>query len=165
MSYFKSFSRQARAALVNAQFEAIPRDHTLITPAHLLLGLVRERKGVAAKVLRRLGLPEPALELVLDFGPDEWKQGEAGEIELSDRSKRVLGLAVDEWQARRHQEIGTSHILLGLIREEEQSGTGVLQAIGLEPGDVRDELLAFIASGEVARTVRSRIADWMCGRL
>ena len=141
MSHFERFNKGARAVLVRAQNEAIPRDHTLITPTHLLLGLIRERRGIASKVLRGLNLPEPALILALDFGPDEWKRGKVGEIELSNRAKNLLMSAVTEWQALNHQQIGTDHLLLGLCREEEQSGSGILQSLGMDPKAVRAEVL------------------------
>lgn len=163
MSHFDQFNRQARAVLVTAQFEAIFRDHTVIAPAHLLLGIVKERKSVGANVLRNLNLSEPALALALDFGPDEWKYGERGETELSENSIRVLVLAVEEWQARRHHEIGTTHLLLGLCREEEESSAGILQSLGLEPAAVRAELLRFIDRQEEP-SIRSKLTDWICRR-
>jgi ATP-dependent Clp protease ATP-binding subunit ClpA len=90
MSHFERFNREARSVLAHAQNEAIPRDHTQITPTHLLMGMVRERRSFAADALRRIGLHEPALILALDFGPDEWRKGQIGDIDLSPRSKNVL---------------------------------------------------------------------------
>ena len=163
VSHFDQFNRQVRAALVNAQYEAIFRDHAVIAPAHLLFGILKERKGIGSKVLRNLALPEPALVLALDFGPDEWKLGRRGEPEFSATSLRVLVLAVDERRSRDHHEVGTTHLLLSICREEEESGTGIFQSLGMEPAVVRTELLRFIDSPEES-SFRSTFGDWLCRR-
>ena len=157
MSHFERFNREARSVLARAQNEAIPRDHTRIEPAHILMGMARERRSFAADALRRVGLLEPALVLALDYGPDEWKQGRIGDIELSARSRNVLACTVKEWQALRHDRIGTMHLLLGICRDEEETGPGILRSLGLEPALVRAELQSVI--DEYKPNLRQRLCE------
>jgi ATP-dependent Clp protease ATP-binding subunit ClpA len=167
LGIFDRFNSGARAMLSHAQLEAIFRDHTQITPAHLLMGMMHERESVAAEALRKLGLSESALVLVLDDGPAEWTNGVTGEPVLSNRSKKLLEHAVDQWRHLNHDQIGTAHILLGLCREEELRGSGILQDLGLAPTTVRTEVhVLFTKRGpEHSTTSRvSRFSNWIVAR-
>ena len=104
---------------------------------HLLLGLVREGDGVSAKVLTSLDID---LEMVRKKVEEIIGRGDRvvlGEIGLTPRAKKVIELAVDEARLLDHHYIGTEHLLLGLIREGEGIGAGVLESFGLSLQEVR----------------------------
>jgi ATP-dependent Clp protease ATP-binding subunit ClpC len=153
--------------LSHAQFEAMFRDHTQITPAHLLMGMMREHESIAAEAMRNLGLSERALVLVLDNGPTEWTTGVIGETVLSIRSKKLLEHAVEQWRRLNHDQIGTAHILLGLCLEEEKFGSGILQTLGLAPTAVRTEVHVLFTKRGPERSTTSRVSrfsSWVVAR-
>ena len=134
---FDKFTERARKVLRLAQEEAQHLQHNYIGTEHLLLGLVREGEGVAAKVLTSLGVD---LEKVRKAVEDIIGHGDRivlGEIGLTPRAKKVIELAVDEARLLNHRYIGTEHILLGLIREGNGIGAGVLESFGLSLQGVR----------------------------
>ena len=120
-----------------AQEEAQRFQHNYIGTEHLLLGLVREGEGVAAKVLEDLGVEliqvRSAVESVIGRGD----RIVLGEIGLTPRAKKVIELAVDEARRLNHHYIGTEHILLGLVREGEGIAAGVLESQGVNLEKVR----------------------------
>lgn len=128
---FDKFTERARRVLSLAQEEAQRFQHNYIGTEHLLLGLVREGEGVAAKVLHDLGVDlqkvRSSVEDIIGRG-DRIVQGEIG---LTPRAKRVIELAVDEARRMNHHYIGTEHLLLGLIREGEGIAAGVLESLGV----------------------------------
>jgi ATP-dependent Clp protease ATP-binding subunit ClpC len=120
-----------------AQEEAQRLHHNYIGTEHLLLGLVREGEGVAAQVFMSLGVD---LEKVRKAVEDIIGRGDRivlGEIGLTPRAKKVIELAFDEARHLNHQYIGTEHLLLGLLREGEGIGAGVLESFGLSLQEVR----------------------------
>ncbi|HWZ18369.1 MAG TPA: Clp protease N-terminal domain-containing protein [Ktedonobacteraceae bacterium] len=124
-----------------AQEEAQRLHHNYIGTEHLLLGLVREGEGVAAKVLTSLGVD---LEKVRKAIEDIIGRGDRivlGEIGLTPRAKKVIELAVDEARLLNHHYIGTEHILLGLIREGNGIGAGVLESFELRLQEVRAKII------------------------
>jgi ATP-dependent Clp protease ATP-binding subunit ClpC len=134
---FDKFTERARKVLSLAQEEAQRFQHNYIGTEHLLLGLVREGEGVAAKVLTSLDVD---LEKVRKAVEDIIGRGDRivlGEIGLTPRAKKVIELAVDEARRLNHQYIGTEHLLLGLLREGEGIGAGVLESFGLSLQEVR----------------------------
>jgi ATP-dependent Clp protease ATP-binding subunit ClpC len=134
---FDKFTERARKVLHLAQEEAQRLHHNYIGTEHLLLGLVREREGVAGKVLTSLGVD---LEKVRKAVEDIIGRGDRivlGEIGLTPRAKKVIELAVDEAKLLDHHYIGTEHLLLGLIREGEGIGARVLESFGLSLEEVR----------------------------
>lgn len=134
---FDKFTERARKVLRLAQEEAQRLQHNYIGTEHLLLGLVREGEGVAAKVLMSLDVE---LEKVRKAVEDIIGRGDRivlGEIGLTPRAKKVIELAVDEARRLNHHYIGTEHLLLGLLREGEGIGAGVLESFGLNLQEVR----------------------------
>lgn len=134
---FDKFTERARKVLRLAQEEAQRFQHNYIGTEHLLLGLVREGEGVAGKVLTSLGVD---LEKVRNAVEDIIGRGDRivlGEIGLTPRAKKVIELAVDEARILNHRYIGTEHLLLGLIREGNGIGAGVLESFGLSLQEVR----------------------------
>ena len=138
---FRRFSPRAREVLISAQHEARALRHGFIGTEHLLLGLLRDRDGVAGRALHVLGVsPEAAREQVLDI-IGEGQHEPAGHLPLTPRSKRVLELAVQEAVRLGHLHVGTEHILLGLVREGDGVGWHVLHRLGLTVPKVRDQVL------------------------
>jgi ATP-dependent Clp protease ATP-binding subunit ClpC len=138
---FDKFTERARKVLSLAQEEAQRLHHNYIGTEHLLLGLVREGEGVAAKVLTSLGVD---LEKVRKAVEDIIGRGDRivlGEIGLTPRAKKVIELAVDEARLLNHHYIGTEHILLGLIREGNGIGAGVLESFELRLQEVRAKII------------------------
>ncbi len=134
---FDKFTERARKVLSLAQEEAQRFQHNYIGTEHLLLGLIREGEGVAGKVLTSLDVD---LEKVRKAVEDIIGHGDRivlGEIGLTPRAKKVLELAVDEARLLNHDYIGTEHLLLGLLREGEGIGAGVLESFGLSLQEVR----------------------------
>ena|SRR5260221_12364336 len=128
---FDKFTERARKVLRLAQEEAQRFQHNYIGTEHLLLGLVREDEGVAAKVLHNLGVD---LQKVRSSVEDIIGRGDRivlGEIGLTPRAKQVIELAVDEARRMNHHYIGTEHLLLGLVREGEGIAAGVLKSQGV----------------------------------
>jgi ATP-dependent Clp protease ATP-binding subunit ClpC len=107
----------------------------------LLLGLVREGEGVAAKVLSNLGIELTKVRSAVEFIIGRGERTVQGEIGLTPRAKKVIELAVDEARRLGHHYIGTEHLLLGLIREGEGIAAGVLESLGVNLEKVRSEVI------------------------
>jgi ATP-dependent Clp protease ATP-binding subunit ClpC len=135
------FTKRARQALVFAQEEAQQLGHRWIGTEHLLLGLLREEQGIAAKVLAQMGLNIEQVRRMVAETLGRAEQLVAGPIELAPRTKRVLELAIDEARRLGHNFIGTEHLLLGLIREGQGIAAGILESNGLDLERVRQETL------------------------
>jgi hypothetical protein len=147
---FRRFSPRAREVVISAQQEARALHHGFIGTEHILLGLLRDRDGVAGRALHVLGIsPEAAREQVLDI-IGEGKQDLAGHIPLTPRSKKVLELAVREAVHLGHLHVGTEHILLGLVREGDGVGWHVLHRLGLTVPKVRDQVLQLVSQDQQA---------------
>jgi prophage maintenance system killer protein len=142
---FRRFSPRAREVIISAQQEARALHHGFTGTEHLLLGLLRDRDGVAGRTLHVLGIsPEAAREQVLDI-IGEGQAEVAGHIPLTPRSKKVLELAVQEAVRLDHLHVGTEHILLGLVREGDGVGWHVLHRLGLTVPRVRDQVLQLVS--------------------
>jgi ATP-dependent Clp protease ATP-binding subunit ClpC len=138
---FNKFTERARKVLTLAQEEAQRFQHNYIGTEHLLLGLVREGEGVAAKVLTNLGVQLSDVRRAVEFIIGRGDRIVEGEIGLTPRAKKVIELAVDEAKLLKHQYIGTEHILLGLVREGGGIAAGVLESMGVKLEQVRAETL------------------------
>jgi len=129
--------------LALAQDEAIRFNHNYIGTEHLLLGLVREGEGVAARVLDSLGVElskvRTAVEFIIGRGDSTTSPSE---ITLSPRTKKVIELAIDEARKLGHSHVGTEHLLLGLVREGEGIASGVLESLGVSLEKVRHQVIA-----------------------
>ncbi len=135
---YERFTDRAKKVVILAREEATRLNHDYIGPEHLLLGLIRTGEGVAAEALRFLGLELETIrrevEKEVQHGPSQLT---IGEVPFTPRSKKVIELAMDEARAMGHNYIGTEHLLLGLIREEEGVAARVLQNLGVDLQKVR----------------------------
>ena len=138
-SRFEKFSERARRVLSLAQEEAQRFNHNYIGTEHILLGLVRETDGVAAKVLASLGVELNKVRSAVEFIIGRGERTTPGEIGLTPRAKKVIELAVDEARRLNHTYIGTEHLLIGLMREGEGVAAGVLESLGVNLDKVRGE--------------------------
>jgi len=153
---FDKFTERARKVLSLAQEEAQRFQHNYIGTEHLLLGLVREGEGVAAKVLSNLGVElnkaRSAVEAMIGRG-DRIVPGQIG---LTPRAKKVIELAVDEAHRLNHHYIGTEHLLLGLVREVDGIAAQVLQSLGVNLVKVRTQTIQVLSqSGRPQKTEAS----------
>src|ERR1041385_1212698 len=137
---FDKFTERARKVLQLAQEEAQRFNHNYIGTEHLLLGLVREGEGVAAKVLGNLGVELNKVRSAVEFIIGRGDRTVAGDIGLTPRAKKVIELSVDEARRLNHHYIGTEHLLLGLVREGEGIAAGVLESLGVSLDKVRQQV-------------------------
>lgn len=152
---FDKFTERARHVLALAQEEAQRFNHNYIGTEHLLLGLVREQDGVAAKVLSNLGVELNKVRSAVEFTIGRGEHTVQGEIGLTPEAKRVIDLSVDEARRLNHHYIGTEHLLLGLVREGEGVAAGVLESVGVNLEKVRREV-AIVLSQPADSTVGPR---------
>ena len=138
-SRFEKFSESARRVLSLAQEEAQRFNHNYIGTEHILLGLVRESDGVAAKVLSNLNVELNKVRSAVEFIIGRGERAAPGEIGLTPRAKKVIELAVDEARRLNHHYIGTEHLLIGLMREGEGVAAGVLESLGVNLDKIRGE--------------------------
>ncbi|HJT57129.1 MAG TPA: Clp protease N-terminal domain-containing protein [Ktedonobacteraceae bacterium] len=141
---FAAFTDQARRVLAYAQEEAQRFQHNYIGTEHLLLGLVREQDGIAARVLRNLGVDLNRVRSSVEFIIGRGDRIVLGEIGLTPRGKKIIELAVDESHLLNHSYVGTEHLLLGLVREGEGIAAGVLQSLGVKLEQVRLETIRLL---------------------
>ena len=138
-SRFEKFSERARRVLSLAQEEAQRFNHNYIGTEHILLGLVRETEGVAARVLSGLSVDLTKVRSAVEFIIGRGERPAQGEIGLTPRAKKVVELAVDEARRMNHTYIGTEHLLIGLLREGEGVAAGVMESLGINLEKVRAE--------------------------
>ncbi len=146
-SRFEKFSERARRVLTIAQEEARQMNHTSIGTKHILLGLVREEEGVAAKILTNLGVSLNKIRTAVEFNSDRGERPGTSETGLTPRAKRVIELAIDEARQLSHNYIGTEHLLLGLLREGEGVAAGVLNSLGVTLERARSETAQVLSQG------------------
>ena len=160
MGPFDRFNDRAKRVLALAQDEAIRFNHNYIGVEHLLLGLVREGEGVAARVLDSLGIDlsraRSSVEVMIGRGKETTSPSE---ITLSPRTKKVIELAVDESRKLGHSHVGTEHLLLGIVREGQSVGAGVLESMGVNLEQVRHQVIAVLGQHrpEMAATASAGI--------
>jgi ATP-dependent Clp protease ATP-binding subunit ClpC len=138
---YDKFTERARKVLSLAREEAQRFQHDYIGTEHLLLGLVREREGIAAKVLSNLGVELNKVRIAVEAIIGHGDHIVLGEIGLTPRAKKVLELAADEARRLNHDSIGTEHLLLGLVREGEGIAAGVLESLGWNMEMVRTQTI------------------------
>jgi len=146
-SRFEKFTERARRVLTLAQEEAQHFSHSYIGTEHILLGLVREDEGVAARVLVNLGVVLSKVRSAVEFIIGRGEKPGGDEIGLSPRAKRVIELAIDEARHLGHNYIGTEHLLLGLLREGEGIAASVLDSFGITLERVRAETVHILSQG------------------
>jgi ATP-dependent Clp protease ATP-binding subunit ClpC len=130
------FTQRARRVLSLAHEEAERMHHNYIGTEHLLLGLIREEGGVAGRVLRELGLDPARVKEMVERLSGIGRHA-SGRIELAPGTEQVLQLAIEEARRMGHHYIGTEHLLLGLVRQEEGVGLDVLRRLGVTPEQIR----------------------------
>lgn len=138
-SRFEKFTERARRVLSLAQEEAQRFNHNYIGTEHILLGLVRETDGVAARVLSNLSVELHKVRSAVEFIIGRGERSTPGEIGLTPRAKKVIELAVDEARRLNHHYIGTEHLLIGLMREGEGVAAGVLESFNINLDKIRGE--------------------------
>jgi len=153
-SRFEKFSERARRVLTIAQEEARNLNHSYIGTEHILLGLVREDEGVAAKVLTNLGAGLGKVRSAVEFIIGRGEKPTPGETGLTPRAKKVIELAIDEARQLGHNYIGTEHLLLGLLREGEGVAASVLDSFSITVERARAETTTVLSQG----TARSKLA-------
>jgi ATP-dependent Clp protease ATP-binding subunit ClpA len=164
---FERFTDRARRVVVLAQEQARLLNHNYLGTEHLLLGLVAEGQGVAAKTLESLGISLEAIRSQVQeiIGQGQWAP--TGQIPFTPRAKKVLELSLREAKQLGHNYIGTEHLLLGLLREGEGVAAQVLVKLGADLSRVRQQVIqvlsASAAGGKEAaagtRWVRMSVPD------
>ena len=149
------FTERAKKVLVYAQDEATRFNHNYIGTEHLLLGLLREGDGIAAKVLGNLGVELNKVRSAVEFIIGRGERMVVGDINLTPRAKRVIELAVEEARRLGHNYIGTEHLLLGLVREGEGIAAGVLESLGVNLDKVRAQVVQVVSHGAMESQQRS----------
>ncbi|MBU2257682.1 MAG: AAA family ATPase, partial [Candidatus Omnitrophica bacterium] len=144
---FNRFTERARKVIILAKEEARRFNHDYIGTEHILLGLIREGEGVAATVLEKLGISLENIRLEVEklVQPGPTTQI-IGDIPFTPRAKKALELAAEEARALGHNYIGTEHLLLGLIREEEGVASQVMLNLGVDLNTVRNKVMEVLGS-------------------
>ena len=157
-----AFNSELLAVLGFAREEAGRFQHNYIGTEHLLLGLVREDEGVAAKVLANLGVELNQVQNAVEFIIGRGDRIVLGEIGLTPRARKVIELAIDEARRLNHHYIGTEHLLLGLVREGEGIGAGVLDSLGITLEKARIQTIQ-VLSNMPPHTDQPPSASWQYG--
>jgi ATP-dependent Clp protease ATP-binding subunit ClpC len=142
---FERFTDRARRVVVLAQEEARMLNHNYIGTEHILLGLIHEGEGVAAKALEALGISLEAVRSQVEEIIGQGQQAPSGHIPFTPRAKKVLELSLREALQLGHNYIGTEHILLGLIREGEGVAAQVLVKLGADLNRVRTQVISLLS--------------------
>src|SRR4051812_17858868 len=142
---FDKFTHRARHVLTLAQEEAQRFNHGYIGTEHLLLGLVREGEGVAARMLADLGVTLPQVQAAVEARIEREQGLIAGEVGLTPEAKKVVEFAVDEAWRLDHHYIGTEHLLLGLMREGQGFAATALADLGLTLDRLRAQLIQVLS--------------------
>jgi ATP-dependent Clp protease ATP-binding subunit ClpC len=147
MFMFRRFTQRARNAVIHAQEEARELRHPAVGTEHILLGLLREGEGVGARALLNLGidLDKVRNEVRNVIGQNtELIEGAAGDLPITPRAKKVFNLAFDEARLQGVNYVGTEHILLALVREEEGIAGQVLISMGVKLEDIREQVIMLL---------------------
>ncbi len=156
---FERFTDRARRVVVLAQEEARSLDHNWIGTEHILLGLMREGDGVAAKTLESLGISLDAVRQQVEEIIGRGQQPPSGHIPFTPRTKKVLELALRESLQLGHNYIGTEHILLGLIREGDGVAAQVLVTLGADLNRVRQQAIQLLHGHSAEEPAPTRPAE------
>jgi ATP-dependent Clp protease ATP-binding subunit ClpC len=163
---FERFTERARQVVVLAQDEAMALKHNYIGTEHILLGLLREEEGLAARVLESLDITVEEVRAQVERLVGRGDKSATGQIPFTPRAKKVLELALKEALALGHSYIGTEHILLGVVRENRGVAARILLDFNADANLIRSEILAMLsgpgrkaAQGEVGRELRDEIVS------
>lgn len=172
MGPFDRFNDRAKRVLALAQDEAVRLGHNYLGVEHLLLGLVREGEGVAARALQSLGVELSKVRTSVEavVGRNELETPPR-DITLTPRAKKVIELAIDEARKLGHSQVGTEHLLLGMVREGGSVATGVLESLGVGLEKVSQQVIANLGQTAASAPGRDRPSmldaqgkkrDWYC---
>lgn len=156
---FERFTERARQVVVLAQDAARKEDESEIGSEYLLLGLLREKEGLAARTLESLGVDEAKVLTTIRARPrkaDEHAPA-AGQIPFTSDTQTALELALREALSLGHNYIGTEHVLLGLIRRDAARGAQVLNEMGVSEQNVRCEVMRRLVGPRRTRTASDRM--------
>jgi ATP-dependent Clp protease ATP-binding subunit ClpC len=158
LSMFERFTDRARRVVVLAQEEARMLNHDYVGTEHILLALIRESGGVAAQALESLGITEETARQQVEevVGPGQ-PGPQRGHLPLTPRAKKTLQLSMREAIALGHAYIGTEHILLGLLREDDGAPTRVLNGLGVDPNRVRQQVIQLVSPGGSMRSLEPAV--------
>ncbi len=158
---YEKFTDRARQVMQFANQEAQRFKHEYIGTEHILLGLVKEGSGVAANVLKNLDIDlhkvRGEVEKIVQSGPDTVT---ADRLPLTPRAKKVIEYSIEEAHDLNHNYVGTEHLLLGLLREEEGVAAQVLMNLGLKVEDLRNEVLELLGYPKTAVPSPTRRSWW-----
>ena len=144
----EGFTEHAREVMKLAREEAQGFRHNYIGTEHILLGMVRDTDGIAAKALSNLGVKLTNVRRAVEFIIGRGERQVVGEIGLTPRARRVTELARDEARRLESEQVGTEHLLLGLILEGEGIASGVLESLGVNLERVRREVVRIVTGAE-----------------
>ena len=161
---FERFTDRARRVVILAQEEARLLNHNYIGTEHILLGLIHEHEGVAAKALESLDISLESVRGQVEEIIGQGAKPPSGHIPFTPRAKRVLELSLREALQLGHNYIGTEHILLGLIREGEGVAAQVLVKLGADLARVREQVVHLLATlGEVSSSASGGESERVVG--
>jgi ATP-dependent Clp protease ATP-binding subunit ClpA len=161
---FERFTDSARRVVVLAQEEAGMFSHNYIGTEHLLLGLIHEGEGVAARALEALGIRLEAVRTQVVEITGRGEHSLSGHIPFTPRAKKVLELALRESRQLGHNYIGTEHILLGLIREGEGVAARVLVSLGADLNRARQQVIELLHGHQRREPVSAAMWSRVSGR-
>jgi ATP-dependent Clp protease ATP-binding subunit ClpC len=144
---YSKFTKRAKQVLQLATEEARAFNHPYIGTEHILLGLIRESEGIAARVLDDLGVKLAQARSAVEFIVGVGEGASIGDQELTARAQKVIKYAIEEANRLNHHYIGTEHLLLGLVRNGEGVATGVLDIMGVSLEQVRNQVMRVLRHG------------------
>src|SRR2546425_12265959 len=145
LELFERFTERARQVVVLAQDEARALKHNYIGTEHILLGLLREEEGLAARVLESLDITVEEVRAQVARIVGQGDEVTTGQIPFTPRAKKVLELALREALSLGHNYIGTEHILLGLVRENEGVAARILLDFDADAEKIRNEIIRMLS--------------------
>ena len=151
---FQRFTDRARRVVGLAQEEARVLNHSYVGTEHILLGLIHEGKGVAAKALESLGIGLDAVRQQVEEVIGQGRYAPSGHIPFTPQAKKVLELSLQEALRLGHNYVGTEHILLGLLREGDGVAAQVLVRLGADLNRVRQEVIQLLHAYHESRAER-----------
>ncbi len=156
---FERYTERARQVVMLAQEEARTLKHNYIGTEHILLGLLREEEGLAARVLQSLDITVERVRVQIVRAVGSGEEVTFWQIPFTPRAKKVLGLAFREALALGHNYIGTEHILLGLVREDDGVASRILLDFDADSNKIHDEVIRMLSGSdrEYADTHRREI--------
>ena len=169
---FEQFTERARQVVVHAQDEARCLRHNYIGTEHILLGLIREEEGLAARVLGSLGVTLDGVREQVGQIVGQGDEVTTGQMPFTPRAKKVLELSLREALSLGHSNIGTEHVLLGLVRENEGVAARILLDFGADAETIRNEVIRRLSGrggpaperGRIrVKAVRPRRDVWLLG--